>query len=194
MIRVAVIDSGVANLASVVSALRGLGTEVTTARSVADLDGASHLVLPGVGAFGPAIRSLRRRGLDTAILRAAGDGKPLLGICLGMQLLGEASDEAPGEAGLGLLSGRFTRLPAGQPIPHLGWNGVVAAAGDPLLVSGNAAFANSYCLRSAPAGWRPAWTTYGEAFVSALARDRILACQFHPELSSSFGQALLRRD
>ena len=193
MSRVAIVDSGGANLASVRSAFDGLGCAVSIARRPREVEGATHLVLPGVGAFKPAIRALRESGLDRAILRSAAAGTPLLAICLGLQLLTEGSDEAPGEAGLGLISGRCERLPDDRRVPHLGWNGVMTDNGDPLLTTGNAAFANSYCLRAAPPGWRAAWTRHGVRFVAALARDRVLACQFHPELSGAYGRALIRR-
>jgi imidazole glycerol phosphate synthase glutamine amidotransferase subunit len=193
MTRIAVIDSGVANLASVMSALEAVGARPFIAASPIVLDDATHIVLPGVGSFGQAARTLRDRGFDTAIRYAAARGLPLLGICLGMQLLAEGSDEAPGESGLGIYPGTFERLPDRVAVPHLGWNGVEALEPGPLLASGTAAFANSFCLRQAPAGWNVATTTHGTSFVSALHRDRILLCQFHPELSGSFGLDLLHR-
>jgi imidazole glycerol phosphate synthase glutamine amidotransferase subunit len=191
--RVAIIDSGVANLASIASAFDELGAETSIAAEPAGLDGATHLVLPGVGAFGPAIESLRVRGFDRAIAEHVAAGRPLLGVCLGMQLLGEGSDEAPDLPGLALFPGRFERLPAGMRVPHLGWNGVEVYSEDPILASGTAAFANSFALRRAPAGWSTAWTNHGAPFISALRRDAILLCQFHPELSGRFGLELLGR-
>src|SRR2546422_7563180 len=120
--------------------------------------------------------------------------RSLLGVCLGMQMLCEASEEAPGVAGLGVIPGTCRRVPDDVRVPHLGWNGVTAA-GDGLVATGVAAFANSYALREAPPGWVPAWTTHGARFVAALQRDdeRLLACQFHPELSGAYGAALLER-
>ena len=106
MNRVVILDSGVANLASVISAFRDLGWETSIARRPEDLVGATHLVLPGVGAFGPAMRSLAERGLDRALRRAVEEGVPLLAVCLGLQLLCEGSDEAPGVDGLGVIPQR----------------------------------------------------------------------------------------
>ncbi len=193
MSRVAIIDSGVANLASVLSAFQALDAPADIAVRAEELDGATHVVLPGVGAFGPAAAALRERGFDAAIHRAAATGTPILGICLGMQLLGEASEEAPGERGIGLYPGRFERLPETVTVPHLGWNGVRAEAGDTVLASGTAAFANSYCLPEPPPGWTAATTRHGRPFVAALRRGRSLLCQFHPELSGGYGLGLLRR-
>ncbi|GBD33255.1 Imidazole glycerol phosphate synthase subunit HisF [bacterium HR33] len=193
MTRVAVIDSGVANLASVASAFRRLGAEVFVATSAEDLRDASHLVLPGVGAFGPAIAALRSAGLDAALIEAVRDGVPLLAICLGMQLLCEGSEESPGTAGLGLVPGICRRLPDSVSVPHLGWNLVAAPSGARWLSTGWAAFANSYALREASPGIHAAFTTHGVQFVSALEWANVLACQFHPELSGVWGAGLLRR-
>jgi imidazole glycerol phosphate synthase glutamine amidotransferase subunit len=183
----------VANLASVRSAFESLGAVTTIVREAEAVESATHVVLPGVGAFGPAARRLEDLGLDEAIRRAARGGSSVLGICLGMQLLGEASDEAPDAAGIGLFPGRFERFPGGVRIPHLGWNGVDVEGPDPVLASGVAAFANSFCLGSRPAGWIASWTRHGRPFVSALRRGKIVGCQFHPELSGGFGMSLLDR-
>lgn len=191
MSTVAIVDSGVANLASVTSALAGLGVESTVTRDPDVLRAASHVVLPGVGRFASGMETLRMGGLDDALLDVHRSGKPLLAICLGMQLLGEGSAESPEVPGLGILPGRFVQLPDTVRVPHLGWNRVEADAGSS-LPTGMAAFANSFCLREAPSGWSAAWTTHGVPFVSALRQGRTLACQFHPELSGELGVNLLR--
>lgn len=191
MSTVAVVDSGVANLASVRSALAGLGVESTVTRDPDVLRAASHVVLPGVGRFASGIETLRTGGLDDVLLDVHRSGKPLLAICLGMQLLGEGSEESPEMPGLGILPGRFVQLPDTVRVPHLGWNRVKADAGSN-LPTGMAAFANSFGLREAPSGWSAAWTTHGVRFVSALEKGRTLACQFHPELSGDYGMSLLR--
>ena len=188
--RVAIIDSGVANLAAVESALAALEVEhMITGSPDAALE-ASHVVLPGVGRFSAGLDTLRRRGLDEAVREVHEGGTPLLAICLGMQMLAEGSDESPDTPGLGVVAGRLRRLPDSVRVPHLGWN-QVSAAEDSGLPSGTAAFANSYYLPSSPSGWSAGWTTHGATFVSMLARGRTLACQFHPELSGAFGMGLI---
>src|SRR3989475_10553595 len=194
MTDVVIVDSGVANLASITSALRRLGATVVVTGDEGIVRDAPRVVLSGVGAFGAGIGALRARGLDQAVTHAATRGTPLLGVCLGMQMLCEASEEAPGVAGLGVIPGTCRRLPDDVRVPHLGWN-AVTAAGEGLVATGVAAFANSYALRDAPLGWTPAWTTHGARFVAALQKDGgpLLACQFHPALSGADGAALLAR-
>ena len=191
---VVILDSGVANLASITSAFRRLGAVVAVTSDPSVVRDARRVVLPGVGAFAAGLAALRAQGLDAAIRDAARAGTPVLGVCLGMQMLCEASEEAPGVAGLGLIPGACRRLPENVRVPHLGWNAVSAAA-EGLVATGVAAFANSYALREAPPGWVAAWTSHGARFVAALEKDgeRLLACQFHPELSGAYGAALLER-
>ena len=188
---VAIIDSGVANLAAVESALVALGVAYTITGDPKVALEASHVVLPGVGRFSAGLETLRRDGLDAAVREVHERGTPLLAVCLGMQMLGEGSDESPDTPGLGIVSGRFQRLPDSVRVPHLGWN-QVSAGQNSGLPSGTAAFANSYYLPNPPSGWSASWTTHGATFVSMLARGRTLACQFHPELSGAFGMKLIR--
>ncbi len=168
-----IVDSGVANLASIAGAFRRLGATPVVSADPAIVRDAARIVLPGVGAFGAGMMALRSRGLDTVIRERASQGTPILGICLGMQLLCDASEETPGVAGLGVIAGTCRRLPADVRIPQ--------------------AFANSYALREGPAGWTTAWTTHGAPFIAALERGTAIACQFHPELSGAYGAALLER-
>ena len=188
---VAIVDSGVANLAAVESALVALGVAYTITGDPKVALEASHVVLPGVGRFSAGLETLRRDGLDAAVREVHERGTPLLAVCLGMQMLGEGSDESPDTPGLGIVSGRFRRLPDSVRVPHLGWN-QVSAGQNSGLPSGTAAFANSYYLPNPPSGWFVGWTTHGATFVSMLAQKRTLACQFHPELSGAFGMKLIR--
>ena len=190
---IVIVDTGVANLASIANAFVRLGEQVTLTRDPAVVRGATHVVLPGVGAFGPAAAELRARGLDTAVRESVARGTPLLAVCLGLQLLCDGSDEAPGVPGLGIVRGTCRRLSGGVRVPHLGWNRVVADPGQRFVSSAEAAFANSYALSEAPSGWLASWTTHGTPFVAALERDGTLACQFHPELSGAYGEGVLAR-
>src|SRR5207253_3842591 len=190
---VVIVNSGVANLASITGAFSRLGTSAVVTDDAAVVAAARRVVLPGVGAFGSGLAALRARRLDSAITDAVARGTPLLGVCLGMQMLCEGSEETSAVAGLGVIAGACRRLPDHVRVPHLGWNAVTAVAHAGLVDSGVAAFANSYALQEAPPGWTPAWTTHGVRFVAALEQGRILACQFHPELSGAYGAALLER-
>lgn len=190
---VVIVDSGVANLASIAGSFRRLNAGVVVSADPATVRDAARIVLPGVGAFGAGMAALRSRGLETVIRDHTSRGTPILGICLGMQMLSEASEEAPGVAGLGVVAGTCRRLPAHVRIPHLGWNSVTPEPEARLLTPGVAAFANSYALREGPTGWTTAWTTHGVPFIAALEREPTLACQFHPELSGVYGAELLER-
>jgi imidazole glycerol phosphate synthase glutamine amidotransferase subunit len=180
-------------VASVASAFNALGATPLVTRDPEVARGASHLVLPGVGSFGAGMAALRASGLDAVVREAAERGTPLLAICLGLQLLTEGSDESPGVAGLGVIRGRCERLPGSVRVPQLGWNAVRASDGATLVRDGYAAYANSFVVTEPPEGWTASWTSHGTRFVAALERDRILACQFHPELSGRWGMDLLAR-
>ncbi len=193
MSELVIVDSRVANLASIAGAFRRLNATIAVTADPGVVRGAARLVLPGVGAFGAGMAALRARGLDTVIRDVAERGTPLLGVCLGMQMLCEASEEAPGVTGLGIIAGTCRRLPANVRIPHLGWNRGTPEPEARLLSPGVAAFANSYALREGPAGRTTAWTTHGVPFIAALERGPTIACQFHPELSGAYGAALLER-
>lgn len=188
-----VVETGLANTASVAAAFQRLGVPVTLGADPAAVASAPFVVLPGVGSFAAGMASLRRAGLVQAVQERVRRGAPTLGICLGMQLLCEGSQEAPGVAGLGLIEGTLQRFGTGVRVPQLGWNTVEARPGARLLASGAGYYANSYRLDRVPAGWSAAWSTHGGPFVAALERGRVLACQLHPELSGTWGLALLRR-
>lgn len=193
MTDVVVVDSSVANMASICAAFERRGARAVVSGDPDLIRRAARVVLPGVGAFGAGMAALRARGLDEAIAEAARAGTPLLAICLGLQLLCEASDESAGVAGLGIVKGSCRRLPDSVRVPHLGWNLVEPDRDCRLIERMDAAFANSYALREAPAGWAAAWTTHGVRFVAGLERHNILACQFHPELSGVAGADLVAR-
>ena len=190
---VIIVDSGVANLASVQAAFARLSASTRVSSDPDEVRRASRVVIPGVGAFGAGMAALRARRLDGAIRDAFDAGTPLLAICLGFQMLCEQSDESPGVAGFGLIEGTCQRLPDEVRVPHLGWNVVSPEASCRMLAPMDASFANSFALREAPCGWDTAWTTHGVRFVAAAERGSVLACQFHPELSGAAGARLLER-
>lgn len=187
------IRTGSANLASVEASLARAGCRVRVTQEADEVLSASRVVLPGVGAFGPAMSELRRTGLDDAIITRVRAGGPMLAICLGLQLLCAASEESAEVSGLGVIPSRVTRFGDGVRCPQLGWNRVTPSQEPGILHLGYAYFANSYRLAEAPAGWKASWSSHGGPFVAALERNRILACQFHPELSGAWGQQLIAR-
>jgi imidazole glycerol-phosphate synthase subunit HisH len=191
--RVAILRTGVANVASVMAAFRRLGAEPDLVDDAADVRSADHLVFPGVGAFGAAMERLRVDGLGEAVRERIDSGKPTLAVCLGMQLLFEESEEAPGIAGLGVVQGTITRFPDSIRVPQFGWNRVEASPECRLLDSGHAYFANSYRAEYVDGDWATAVSEHGGRFVAAFERGAVLACQFHPELSGEWGTKLLDR-
>jgi len=197
-IPVVVVDAGTGNLRSVVAALRKCGAVVTLTHDPEVVRRAERVVLPGVGAFGEFMRGLRERHLEEALREVAAAGRPLLGICVGMQALLEVSEEMGAHAGLGLVRGRVVRfdLPAGYKVPHTGWNQLWPQRTSPLwqgLCPGDYAYFNHsyYCQVSDPTV-ALSLTDYGLDFVSALAQDHLFGVQFHPEKSQAVGERLLR--
>ena len=196
MTRVAVVDYGAGNLVSIEQALTAAGADVVMARGPGAFDGADALVVPGVGAAGPAMARLRRRGLEAPIRAWIADDRPLLGICLGLQLLFEGSDEDGAET-LGVLPGRTVRLREAPRLPHIGWNQVERCRPHPLFDGIDEAadfyFVHSYAAEPAPgaAALTLAETTHGTPFVSAVARGSLAGVQFHPERSGRDGLRLL---
>jgi glutamine amidotransferase len=199
MTRLGLIDYGMGNLHSVQRAFERLGAEVRPVHQAEAIEGCQALVLPGVGAFDPAMERLQASGLAEALQHSCAAGRPLLGICLGLQLLFEASDEGNAR-GLGLLAGRVRALPRlpGQPIPHMGWAPLLPATASPLLPVGLAPcwvyFVHSYAADPTDAAITTAQVAWGEQPVTAaIWQDRIAACQFHPEKSGPVGEAMLAR-
>jgi glutamine amidotransferase len=193
---IAIVDYGMGNRRSVEKALEHVGAEAVISRDHDQLRAAAGLVVPGVGAFPVAMRNLRALGLDRLIGEAAAEGKPLLGICLGMQLLFERSLELEPTAGLALLPGQVTPLQTGGlRIPHIGWNEVTFLRSSPLtagLPEGRPFYhVHSLAARPQDDGDIVATTTYGERFATIVQRDSVLGVQFHPEKSSADGLRLL---
>lgn len=194
---IALIDYGVGNLRSVHKALLAAGGEVEITSDPGQVLQAGKVVLPGVGAFGDGMRGLQERELVEALENVAGRGTPLLGICLGMQLLFESSAEAPGQAGLGFLPGQVLRFSrSGLKIPQTGWNQVLPRRDSPLLAglpSGSYAYFNhSYYCAPAAAGAVLAETEYGTAYASVVGSGSLWGVQFHPEKSQAVGLQILR--
>ena len=195
---IAIVDYGMGNRRSVQKALEHVGAEVRVSADAAVLATADGLVVPGVGAFPAGMASLRQRGLAEPIRAAAAQGRAVLGICLGMQLLFERSSEHGDTTGLGLLAGEVSRLAAdGRRIPHIGWNEVTLVRPVELtaeLPKSGAAFyhVHSYAARPADPGDVVGTTSYGETFATIVARGSVMGTQFHPEKSSAAGLALLR--
>ncbi len=197
MTRIAVVDYGAGNLVSIDQALRAAGAEVVVARRAAAFATADGLVVPGVGAAAPAMARLGRRGLVEPIRSWIAADRPLLGICLGMQLLFDGSDE-DGAVTLGIFRGRTERLVDAPHLPHIGWNAVCRTR-DHALFAGIAPDAPFYFVHSyAPRPVGPAAdelalavTEHGGTFVPAVARGRIAGVQFHPERSGADGLRLL---
>ncbi|MCY3699961.1 MAG: imidazole glycerol phosphate synthase subunit HisH [Gemmatimonadetes bacterium] len=190
---VGIVPTGVANLEAVAAAFRRLGRTPRLLDSAAGISSATYVVLPGVGSFAGGMAELRRRGWAEAVRGRVDEGRPTLAICLGLQLLCEESEEAPGTAGLGCVPGRVVRLAESCRVPQLGWNRVAAPGGTTFLRSSVVYFANSYGLEAGPAGWTAAMGRHGSRFVAGLERGGVLACQFHPELSGKVGAGLLKR-
>jgi glutamine amidotransferase len=196
-VTVALVDYGMGNRRSVEKALEHVGAVVVRTADRGAIASADAIVVPGVGAFPEAMRRLRALGLDGLIRERAEAGVPVLGICLGMQLLFESSTEHEGARGLGLLGGTVTRLDApGLKIPHIGWNAVSFARRSTLTdgLGDAAAFyhVHSFACRPADESDVVGRGEYGERFVSIVERGAVMGVQFHPEKSSRDGLALLR--
>jgi glutamine amidotransferase len=187
---IAVVDYGIGNLGSVMKALRHVGAQAELTGDRARLARADALVLPGDGAFAAAMGELEARGLVPVLRAHVAAGKPLLGICIGMQLLFEASEEHGTHAGLGLLPGRVTRFAPELTVPHMGWNALQQRAPHPLLDGVDEAehvyFVHSYRV-AADGPHVMASADYGGAFAAVVARENVMGVQFHPEKSQAVG-------
>jgi glutamine amidotransferase len=194
---IAILDYGMGNLRSVEKALERVGARAEVTRDPERISTAAGLVLPGVGAFPKAMQAVRDLGFDDLMRAHVEAGRPVLGICLGMQLLFESSEELGGAEGLRLLDGAVVALDApGLKVPHIGWNEVAWANGSALHegLPSPAAFyhVHSFAPRAADDGEVIGWSTYGGRFPSVVGRDNVFGVQFHPEKSGPDGLALLR--
>ncbi|MEE0199922.1 MAG: imidazole glycerol phosphate synthase subunit HisH [Muricomes sp.] len=195
---IAMIDYDAGNIKSVEKALLLLGQEVEVTGDPERILKAEKVILPGVGAFGDAMENLKRAGLDEAIRRVAAKGTPFLGICLGLQLLFERSDEAPGAEGLGLLEGEILKIPdqEGLKIPHMGWNSLHLEHGGRLFrgieEQSYVYFVHSYYLKAKDESIVKASTEYSTHIHASVEKDNIFGCQFHPEKSSEVGLRILK--
>ena len=195
---IAIIDYDAGNLKSVEKALVSLGEETLVTRDRLKLLRADKVILPGVGNFGDAMEKLKNYGLVEVIQEIVRQNKPFLGICLGLQLLFERSEEAPGQSGLGILKGEILRIPdkGGLKVPHIGWNSLklqnqgrlFAGLEDEPYVY----FVHSYYLKAAEPQIVKAVTEYGTKIDASVERGNVFACQFHPEKSGRTGLAILK--
>ena len=194
----AVIDYDAGNIKSVEKALAHLGEQAVVTREPETILAADRVILPGVGSFGDAMGKLSAYGLIPVIRQAVSAGKPFLGICLGLQLLFEESEESPGVKGLSLLPGRIVRIPDGPglKVPHIGWNSLRLTEGSRLFRGiENGAYVyyvHSYYLRAGEPETVAARTEYGVSIDAAVEKGNLFACQFHPEKSSATGLRILK--
>jgi imidazole glycerol-phosphate synthase subunit HisH len=193
---IAVVDYGMGNLRSVQKGFEKVGFDAVVTDSADVIGNASHIVLPGVGAFKDCMYNLETRGLVDPILSGIEKGKPFLGICLGLQLLFEESEEFGHHKGLGLIKGKVVRFPKSElKVPHMGWNSIKKAGRSPVLREVEDGsylyFVHSYYVVPGD-GVTETTTEYGLEFTSSICRDNIFACQFHPEKSQGTGLKILK--
>lgn len=192
--RIAVLDYDAGNLRSAQKALARAGADAFVTADADQAGAADALVVPGVGHFGQCVRQFTAAGLEPLVRQWVAEDRPLLGVCVGMQILYKDSEEDPDAAGLGVLPGRVRRLPAGLPVPHMGWNTVTAARDDPLLqgvVGEQVYFVHSFYAEPSDDAHVVATCDYGLAFPCVVRVGNVIGTQFHPEKSASVGGRLL---
>jgi len=195
---IAILDYDAGNIKSVEKALQGLGEQPVITRERTEILQADKVILPGVGAFGDAMEKIRSYGLEEIIHEVAAQGKPFMGICLGLQLLFEGSEEAPGVKGLGILAGEIVKFPQMEDlkIPHIGWNSL-HFQNDGRLFRGlpqdtYVYFVHSYYLKAREESIVKAAAEYGVVLHAAVEQENVFGCQFHPEKSSDAGIRMLQ--
>lgn len=195
---IAIIDYDAGNIKSVEKAMIHLGQDVCITRDKDQILSADKVILPGVGSFGDAMAKIRQYGLESVIHEVVEKGIPFLGICLGLQLLFERSDETPGVEGLGILKGEILRIPdhPGLKIPHMGWNSLELTNNGRLFKNlpkePYVYFVHSYYLKAADEKIVTATTEYGTHIHASVEKGNVFACQFHPEKSSNVGLKILK--
>ena len=189
---IVIADYGMGNLRNVRRAVEACGAAAVVSSSPEDVRDAEKILLPGVGAFGEAVRRIDALGLRDPLLESVQKGTPILGICLGMQLLFEASEESPGARGLGVIPGEIVRFGGDVKVPHIGWNDVVPIHPSDLFPGGGGVFYFVHSFLLPRSAFAVAKTSYGGEWVSAVQRERVFGAQFHPEKSQESGLRTLR--
>ena len=194
---IAIVAYGAGNLHSVKNALDFIGAKSVVTSSADVIADADKVILPGVGAFGDAMARLNESALVDAVKRAIADGKPFLGICLGLHMLFEESEESAGVKGLGIFKGKIVKIPdTGLKIPHMGWNSIDIVKDSRILkgIGGEpyVYFVHSYYIKPEDEGIVSAYTEYGARLAIAVEKDNVFAAQFHPEKSGDVGMTILK--
>ena len=193
---VAIIDYGAGNLHSVKNALDFLGADSVITKDKDEILSADHVILPGVGSFGDAMECINNSGLYDVIKKAADGSRPFLGICLGLHLLFDESEESPGVRGLGILSGKVVKIPdCGLKIPHMGWNNIEVSKKSRILPTESEFmyFVHSYYINPQNSDVVSSYTTYGDKLGVSIERGNVFAVQFHPEKSGEAGLNILKK-
>ena len=193
---IAIIDYGMGNLRSVQKALQFVGQDAVITSDLDEINKADKIVLPGVGAIGDAMETIRKKGFDKAIYKACDEGKPFLGICLGMQMVFDKSYEYGEHKGLGLMPGTIQLLPDNVKKPHIGWNNLNVIMRAPLFENTGESpyvyFVHSYYLKADDENIVTATTEYGVHIHASVEKENVFACQFHPEKSGDIGLKILK--
>ena len=193
---IAVIDYGAGNLHSVKNALDFLGAKSIITKNKDEILSSDHIILPGVGSFGDAMECINNSGLTDTIRKAADGSRPFLGICLGLHLLFERSEESPGIDGLGIFKGSVVKIPdCGLKIPHMGWNNIELAKESRILPDSNEFmyFVHSYYIEPLDSDIISSHTVYGEKLAVSIEDGNVFAVQFHPEKSGEAGLSILKK-